>query len=68
MLFNYIEKQWKAGNVRAGLPAVGHGDTIYLEGKGLFVTLALLFLSDFERTKISALSKAEAIEKVRLNT
>ena len=64
MLFDYVKKHWEAGNISVGLPAVGHGNKVYLEGKGLALSLACIFLSKSNRQKIADLSKKEVQENL----
>lgn len=62
MFYQHVEQQWKAGKVSVGLPTLGHGKSVSLEGTGI-TRLAIAFLSEPERRKIADLAREDAIAK-----
>ena len=59
MFYESVKAAWAAGMVRVGLPAVGHGDRVTIEGKG-FNALKVACLSAAERKLLADLAKADA--------
>ncbi|CAD0266033.1 hypothetical protein DENIT_70010 [Pseudomonas veronii] len=59
MFYQSIESAYRAGQVRVGRPALGHGEGITIEARGL-IRLKALFLSLAERQRLGELSKADA--------
>lgn len=60
MFYRDVEAAFKAGKVRVGLPALGHGDGITIEAGGL-IGVKAAFLSRAERQMLADLSKSNAI-------
>lgn len=60
MFYETVKSAYEAGKVRVGLPALGGGDRITIEAKGL-VGLMAAFLSEAERKKLTELSRIDAI-------
>jgi hypothetical protein len=58
MFYQSVEAAYRAGEVTIGLPAVGQGDKVYVEAKGLIGWQAK-FLSKAERRMLANYSIAE---------
>jgi hypothetical protein len=58
MFYQSVEAAYRAGEVSIGLPAVGQGNKVYIEAKGLIGWQAK-FLSKAERRMLADYSIAE---------
>lgn len=60
MFYRSIESAYRAGQVRIGRLAQGHGERVTIEAKGL-VRIKVACLSRGERRRLSELAKADAV-------
>ncbi|MBV7514580.1 hypothetical protein [Pseudomonas sp. PDM25] len=60
MFYESVKKEYEAGKVRVGLPALGHGNRVSIEANGL-TSFKAAFLTDAERRQLAELSKIDAM-------
>ncbi len=60
MFYRYLKSKWEAGKVKIGLPALGAGDKVYIEAKGL-TGIAASFLSAKEKQQLKDLARKDAL-------
>ncbi len=65
MFYDCIERAWRAGKVRIGLPPFGYGGKISIEADGL-LGMKAKFLNETERRKLFDLMECEAGRKDRV--
>ncbi|KPG82269.1 hypothetical protein [Pseudomonas sp. RIT-PI-o] len=60
MFYETVKAAYETGKVRVGLPALGGGNRVTIEAKGL-IGFKVAFLSEAERQKLAELSKTDAM-------
>ncbi|MGN9498493.1 hypothetical protein ACTMQ1_26570 [Pseudomonas syringae pv. aptata] len=60
MFYESVKKAYHAGEVRVGLPALGHGNRVTIQARG-FIGFKAALLSDAERQKLAELCKNDAM-------
>jgi len=60
MFCQNVVAAWEAGKTKIGLPALGHGDQVHIEARGL-TRFQAWFLSGKERRMLAGVSKTRAI-------